>query len=148
MDPVEGGWEMSSEQKAHSALETIRQWCRALAGSPSSLAECGAEGLERMAHDIGVSTAELSQLAKQGPQSADLLCHRMEGLDLDGNEVARVERATFQDLQRVCSLCDCKRRCARDLARDPSDPVWKDYCPNVQTLAALGALPWTARREW
>ena len=139
---------MTSEQKTHSPLEAIRQWYRGFIGSQSVLGECGAEGLERMAHDIGVSTAELHQLAKQGQHSADLLGRRMDVLDLDENEVARVERATFQDLQRVCSMCDCKKRCARDLAHNPADPAWKDYCPNAQTLTALNALPWMARREW
>jgi hypothetical protein len=139
---------MSNEHKTHSPIEAIRQWYRGLTRSQSTLAECGAEGLERMAHDIGVSSAELYKLASRGPESADLLCRRMEVLDLDQDELARVERATFQDLQRVCSMCDCKKRCARDLARDPADPVWKDYCPNAQTLTALDTLPWTARREW
>jgi uncharacterized protein DUF6455 len=139
---------MTSEQKTHSPLEAIRQWCRGFVGSQSVLGECGVEGLERMAHDIGVSTAELHQLSKQGQHSADLLGRRMDVLDLDENEVARVERATFQDLQRVCSMCDCKKRCARDLARNPADQVWKDYCPNAQTLTALNGLPWMARREW
>ena len=139
---------MSNEQKIHSPMEAIRQWYRGLTRSQSTLAECGAEGLERMAHDIGVSSAELYKLASRGPESADLLCRRMEVLDLDHDEVARVERATFQDLQRVCSMCDCKKRCARDLARDPADPVWKDYCPNAQTLTALNALPWATRQEW
>ena len=138
---------MSNEQKIHSPMEAIRQWYRGLTRSQSTLAECGAEGLERMAHDIGVSSAELYKLASRGPESADLLCRRMEVLDLDHDEDARVERATFQDLQRVCSMCDCKKRCARDLARDPADPVWKDYCPNAQTLTALDTLP-MARREW
>jgi len=139
---------MSNEHKTHSPLQAIRRWYRGLSDSSSSLGECGAEGLERMAHDIGVSTTELCELAKRGPQSAELLCRRMEALDLNEDEVARVERATFQDLQRVCSMCDCKKRCARDLARDGADPVWKDYCPNAQALTALGALPWMARREW
>ena len=61
---------MTSEQKTHSPLEAIRQWYRGFIGSQSALGECGAEGLERMAHDIGVSTAELHQLAKQGQHSA------------------------------------------------------------------------------
>jgi hypothetical protein len=139
---------MSQEHKGRSPFEVIRQWCRGLAGSRSTLAQCEIEGGDRMAHDIGVSLAELHALASRGPQSADLLCRRMDVLDLDQNEVARTERATFQDLQRVCSMCDGKKRCARDLARNPDDPVWKEYCSNAQTLAALGALPWASRREW
>jgi len=139
---------MLDQQKTHSPIEAIRQWYRGLTRSQPGLADCGPEGLERMAHDIGMSSTELCRLASHGPESADLLFHRMEVLDLDRNEVGRVERATFQDLQRVCTMCNCQKRCARDLARDPNDPVWKDYCPNAQTLTALNALPWMARREW
>jgi hypothetical protein len=139
---------MLDRHKAHSPLEAIRQWYRGLIRPPASLADCGAEALERMAHDIGVSSAELDRLASCGPESGNLLARRMQVLDLDRKEVARVERATFQDLQRVCTMCDCKKRCARDLARDPTDASWKDYCLNAQTLTALGALPWMARQEW
>jgi Family of unknown function (DUF6455) len=119
-----------------------------LAAFQSSLANCSEEGLERMAHDLGVSGSELRKLASHGPESADSLLRRMAALDLDQNEVARTERATFQDLQRVCTMCECHKRCARDLARDPHDPAWKDYCPNAQTLTALSALPWMARQGW
>ena len=135
-------------QKSNSAHGAIWQWWHRLTGFQSSVGYCGEEGIERMAHDVGVSASELRVLAKRGPQSANLLLRRMEALDLEQNEVAQIERATFQDLQRVCSMCDCKRRCARDLARKPFDPSWRDYCPNAQTLAALGALPWAARQEW
>jgi Family of unknown function (DUF6455) len=137
-----------NQRKTYSPIEAVREWYRGLTRPQSSLADCGAEGLERMAHDIGVSSAELCKLASQGPESADLLLQRMEVLDLDQNEVARTERATFQDLQRVCSMCDCKKRCARDLAHDPAGPAWKEYCPNAQTLTALNALPWMTRQGW
>ena len=50
---------MSNEQKIHSPMEAIRQWYRGLTRSQSTLAECGAEGLERMAHDIGVERRAL-----------------------------------------------------------------------------------------
>ena len=135
-------------QKSHSPLAAIWQWCRGLASSASSFATCDEEAIERMAHDIGISGSELRKLAGFGPASADLLFQRMAALDLDQNEVAKTDRATFQDLQRVCTMCDCHRRCARDLARDPLDPVWKDYCPNASTLTALNALPWMVRQEW
>jgi hypothetical protein len=137
-----------NQYKTHSPIEAIREWCRGLIHPQSSLADCGNEALERMAHDVGVSSAELCKLATRGPESADLLLQRTKVLDLDQNEIARTERATFQDLQRVCSMCDCKKRCTRDLAYDPADPAWKDYCPNAQTLTALNALPWATRQEW
>ncbi len=141
---------MLEQLRRHSPIAAIRQWYRDWSKRSSALEfeYCGDEALERMAHDAGMSIGELRNLTHKGPQSADLMLCRMTALDLDADEVARTERATFQDMQRVCSMCDCHKRCARDLMRDSADPAWKDYCPNVQTLTALNALPWTARREW
>lgn len=137
-------------QKSWSPIAAILQWCRAATRS-DPLAElkcCGEEGIERMAKEIGVTAAELRRLASLGPGAADLLLRRMAALDLDRNEVSRIEPQTFQDLQRVCTLCESHRRCARDLGHDAADPAWQDYCPNAATLIALSALPWAARREW
>ncbi len=138
-------------QKSWSPTKAISTWWRNWTRSGSALLElkcCGEDEVERMAKDIGVSASELRRLARLGPDSADLLLRRMAALDLDRNEVSRTEPRTFQDLQRVCTMCDSKRRCKRDLACDSADPAWQDYCPNAATLMALNALPWRARGEW
>lgn len=132
-------------------FEGLRQWWRNWKAARSSGAElqCFAENeVERMAQELGVSAAELRQLAKRGPNSADLLLRRMAALDLDANEVAARELAAFRDLQRVCTMCESRGRCARELARDPASPSWEEHCPNVETLKSLQALPWRARSEW
>ena len=134
-------------EKRWSPIATIYQWCRDWTGS-LDLEGCGDDEVEHIAKDIGLSTSQLRKLAKLGPQSADLLSRRMAVLDLDPNEVSRVEPRAYQDLQRVCSMCECHRRCARDFACDPTIPAWKDYCPNAGTLTALNTLPWAARSEW
>jgi hypothetical protein len=132
-------------------IDGMRRWWRDWRGARSGAAElecCGACEVERLARDLGMSAAELRKIAGRGPESGDLLLNRMAALDLDRNEIAATEPRVFQDLQRVCALCENHRRCARDLARDSSDQAWEDYCPNVATLKVLNALPWTARREW
>jgi hypothetical protein len=130
-------------------LEAFWQWCRErlTAGSAAELQYCGDAEVERIAHEAGVTASEFNKLASKGPHSADLLLERMAALDLDPKEVAQVEPAVFHDLQRVCSMCAAHGRCIRDLHRDTADPAWKDYCPNVETLTDLDALPWAARRE-
>ena len=134
-----------------SLTKAVSQWWREWIRRGSARFElkcCGEEEVERMAKDIGVSPSELRRLANLGPDSADLLLRRMAALDLDRNEVSRTESRTFQDLQRVCTMCNHHRRCRGDLARDTDDPAWHDYCPNASTLMALNALPWRARSEW
>jgi hypothetical protein len=71
----------------------------------------------------------------------------MTALDLDRNEITRIEPQTFQDMQRVCIMCEHHRQCARDFARDSASGAWKEYCPNAATLIALNALPWAERHE-
>ena len=101
-----------------------------------------------MAKEAGLSVSELHSLARKGPHAADLLLRRMTALGLDPNQVSRTERATFQDMQRVCSMCASHRHCAQDLAHRPDNPEWREYCPNAETLTALNAMPWSARAEW
>jgi hypothetical protein len=142
---------LSGRQKSRSPIEAISRWWRDWMRKGSALSElkcCGEDEVERIAQDVGVTAAELRKLMSHGPEAAELLLRRMAALDLDRNEVSRTERRTFQDLQRVCTLCESRRRCARDLARDSADPAWRDYCPNGATLEALDALPWAARSEW
>lgn len=138
---------MLDQPKHHSPIGAIwRRWCDWI-GSQSELENCSEEAVERIAHDAGISAYELRAMANRGPHSADLLLKRMAALALDQNEILQTEPAAFRDLQRVCAMCDSHKRCTCDLAHDPDDPAWKDYCPNAQTLMALSALAWAARRD-
>jgi hypothetical protein len=40
----------------------------------------------------------------------------LAALKIDAAELARTQPAALRDLQRVCSLCDSKRRCRTELA--------------------------------
>ena len=91
--------------------------------------------LNRIAADAGISVAELRDLSRKTPGSAALLDRRLAVLGL--TETANVQPAVLRDLQRVCTQCKSKGRCSHDLDRDPSDPVWKWYCPNAETLLSL-----------
>jgi len=136
-------------QEKPGSLRTIWRWLRARSDSAAhELATVGDREVEQIAKDIGVSSAELYSLARSDANSADLLRTRMTALDLDCREVARLVPETLHDLQRVCTMCSERKRCAQDLARAASDSGWKDYCPNVATLVALDAMPWAARSEW
>jgi Family of unknown function (DUF6455) len=87
-----------------------------------------------IAHDLGVSPAELRVLAAQDKSAADLLLRRMETVRLDP---AQVDPAVMRDLQRCCSKCKDKVLCLHDLEDRPREATWPKYCPNEQTLAAL-----------
>jgi hypothetical protein len=120
----------------HRFAQRWRAW-RARRRSQAELRSCGSEDVERMAHDLGVGGRELCVLAGKWPDSADPLIRRMHEIELDASKIAEVEPAVIRDLQRVCSLCASKWRCARDLNSRPADAVWRQYCPNSTTLTAL-----------
>ena len=141
---------LAQGRRDRSPLKSMLAWCRAWfkRGSESDFGCCAEAEIERMARDVRLSVSELRALARKGPKAADLLQRRLAALGLDPTEVARLEPAAFRDLQRVCAMCKSHRRCARDFAHDAPLPAWESYCPNAETLAALSAMPWPARREW
>ncbi len=131
-------------------IDRLRQWWRNWRANSrfSELACCGEYEIERIARDLGMPVSELREVANRGPDAADLLLRRMAALNLNKDEVAAIVPGTFQDLQRLCTLCESHRQCARDLKRDPDERAWEDYCPNVAMLKVLNSLPWASRREW
>ena len=142
---------LSNARKRRSPVEVISRWWQVWTNNSPAQEEltcCAAGEVERIAKDIGMPASEFRKLASLGPQSAELLLRRMAALDLDRKEVAQVEPQTYRDLQRICALCESHRQCSRDLLRDSSDPAWEEYCPNVETLRALNAMPRSSRREW
>ena len=143
MTDLPGGEQNRSRFKA--MWRVLSDWVRAFRVHGGMLRRTGNRAYRpRRAHEPGRSPGR----RQAGTWAANLLLERMAVLDLDPAEVAQVGPQTFRDLQRVCSLCESKRRCTRDLAHDATAPRWEDYCPNAQTLMALDVLPWASRREW
>jgi hypothetical protein len=115
----------------------VRWWgnWRAARLGLAELADSGREA-ENIARDVGLSTAELYATAGASPDAAEQLKLRLKALHLDPAGVRRGD-SVVRDLERTCTLCGEKRRCERDLAHAPDDPVWQSYCPNADTLQAL-----------
>ncbi len=129
------------DQISSSPIEAILQWMwdRSRSRTLNELQSCGEQEVERIAQDSGLSVAEFRMLACLGPNATDLLERRMAALGHDPIAVSAAVPQTFRDLQRICSYCESPRQCLRDLARDPANPAWKDYCPNAKMLMVLHA---------
>lgn len=91
----------------------------------------------RIAHELGLSEDELTNLAAKGPHASDLLYERMNALGVSRTDVDRMGWGVIRDLEKSCSCCADKGQCKKDLAAHPDDPVWKDYCPNATSLEAI-----------
>ena len=129
-----------------SVFGAVARWWRRWTSTRSDLSElesCGADQIERMAQDLGLSASDLRSLVSHGPGGASLLRRRMAALHLDSDELARSEPATLRDLQRLCTMCTSRGRCARDFAQHSTDSDWqgwREYCPNAATLNMLSTV--------
>ncbi len=136
---------MTAPPRPWSILDSVRRWYRnwnAAREGAFELQCAGADEVERIAQELGLSSFELQSLVSH-PDERELLAKRMAGVHLEPRAVAQSDPSTSRDLQRVCAMCGFKYRCARDLAveaLDPSWQQWRDYCPNAATLSALGAF--------
>jgi len=119
-----------------SFLAKLVGWWRERGSVADELDEHGAD-FEHLAHDIGLSASDLRLISARGGNSSRQLPLRLSALGLDRKALSRAAPDVLRDLERVCSLCGQKPRCGRDLAVNPADPIWRDYCPNVPTLDAL-----------
>jgi hypothetical protein len=107
--------------------------------SMAALEGCGRGEVARIAHDLSLSPGELRSLAAKGPDSADLLYRRMDGLCVDRSSVEHGEPRAMWDMQKACSLCTSKGRCRHDFARGAEASAWQPYCPNDDMLNGLAA---------
>ena len=118
-------------------IEASKSWVRRRT-SINEVATLDSDELSCIAHELGISAAELRVLVNHDKNAADLLYRRMEQLRLDRNHV---DIAVLRDLQRCCSNCDLKQLCAHELEDKPKGAVWPKYCPNERTLVALTSEP-------
>ena len=82
-----------------------------------------------------MSAADLRRLERSGDVLQ--LPRMMAALGLDPKAVSRAEPALFRDMQRVCTMCDSKKRCGRDLDRGTAAANYQAYCANTASLDAL-----------
>lgn len=66
----------------------------------------------------------------------ELLPRRMAALGLDAAALGKTDTERLSRLAERCTLCDSAEQCAWDLAENPADPAWRQYCPNARQLAA------------
>src|SRR3569832_2273343 len=92
--------------------------------------------VEANAHELQLSSIELTTLALSPSRSAGSLNRRLSHAGLSENELAASHGDVLRDLRRVCSQCSSKARCVRELKRERRAAPAK-YCPSEQTLRAL-----------
>lgn len=127
---------MSTFSAVESFLTRFRDRWRAL----DELGHIDHGELDRIAKDLGVSTADLTTLAEQGPDAAHLLYERMHALGISRDNVEHAASGLMRDLERTCACCNEKGLCEKDLRGNPDGTPCKSYCPNAIALDDLVKL--------
>jgi hypothetical protein len=96
---------------------------------------------------IGGVAIACPALSESGPaaieDSSDLLKRRMRALHLDPDDLDRAPAWVTCIRTGLCSRCEARGRCMRELDDEFADPGWGDwrnYCPNATTLSILSTL--------
>jgi len=100
--------------------------------------EMDAASLGQIASELRMSSADLEALVRRGPHAADELPQMLAALGVDQQDLARTEPLVLRDMERVCSLCNHKRQCDRDLAAGTAAAHYQEYCGNADTIDGLG----------
>jgi len=100
--------------------------------------EMDAASFDQIASDLRISTADLEALVRRGPHSADELPKMLQALGIDQADLARTETLVLRDMERVCSLCDQKRRCGHELVTGSAAAHYEEFCANAPTIDGLG----------
>jgi len=126
-----------------SVFSAIGHWWKdMLAAQHESdvLVALGPDQFDRMAHDLGMTSDDLLDIAMRGPHASDEAPQMMEALGLDSVDLQENQRAVYLDVLRNCTNCGAKRRCDHDLKTGEAAEHFEEYCLNAYTLNALRAI--------
>ncbi len=104
----------------------------------NELRQLNTSEFDRIADELRVSPADLTDLVKQGPHAADQLPQMLAALGIDEEALARTQPLVLRDMERVCALCHHKGECVRDFAHGSAADHYEEYCPNAPTIETLG----------
>jgi hypothetical protein len=103
----------------------------------AQVCDCDDDEFRRIAHDLGVSANDLDGLVRAGPHAADELPKMMAALNLNADDIRRVEPLVMRDMERVCGLCSHKNRCDSELVAGTAAERHNEFCNNALTLDTL-----------
>lgn len=132
--------ELPRDQFVKDIFNGIADWVgkyRQKFGLGSQFGLCTPDDVVRVARDLRVTPGELQELARKGPNAADLVLKMLVALRVDPKALENTDPHVMRDLQRLCTTCGAKKRCKHELADGTAGDHFREFCPNAFTLEAL-----------
>jgi hypothetical protein len=129
-----------------AVLDVVADWVKHRRTHGHNLDRLPDAEVAKIAGDLGLSPADLRALDRLADQPLQLP-QMLEALHVDANALSRAQPLIVRDLERVCALCDAKKRCARELAagdaavtfEDLGRP-WCDPCGRPSDLSPVSCI--------
>jgi len=118
-------------------FQTLADWLKRRR-ERAELDALDADERNRVAHDLGVSTAELDFLVQESHDPIQLP-RMLAALGIDEARLLHAQPAMMRDMQRVCSLCGLADACSHMITDGVAGQTYPVFCPNADTLKALAA---------
>jgi hypothetical protein len=90
-----------------------------------------------IAHELCITPTDLDTFVRQGPHAVDELPKLLTALGIDEKALSRTQPLVLRDMARVCTSCQQKHQCDRDLDAGTSAQHYEEYCLNASTIDAL-----------
>jgi hypothetical protein len=97
----------------------------------------GAAEASAIARDLGVTETELRALAVHEDGIPKLLEGMLSALKITSEDFQAADRCLTRDMQSLCSVCNSKSRCRRELAGGRAAATFRTFCPNASNLEML-----------
>jgi hypothetical protein len=129
----------SANAVMNSVADAVRRW-KEVAASARELADFS-QTMATITEDLRLTPTELRTLVAKGADAAKELPCLLDALQISLQKIKEIDPMVLRDLQRVCTLCDHKHPCDRDIAAGTLAKNYDNYCPNAYTVKALKRDP-------
>ena len=121
----------------HGLLSQVAHWIVERMRASVEIVRLSRGDLDGMAHDLGVTEADLREVLPRGTDNTVLMEAMMRARGLDPAEVAHLSGTVMRDLELTCTHCGAVRRCRREIAAGTAAEYCDEFCGNAYTLDVL-----------
>ncbi|HEX2941592.1 MAG TPA: DUF6455 family protein [Rhodopila sp.] len=126
-----------STSTTHTLVGRALDWIRARRSIEAELATLSRADVQMLATDIGVTEADLRDVAPLVADHSDLLDEMMLARGLDPAAVRRAFAGVARDMAVTCARCRDSGTCRRKLADGTAAAEIDAFCGNAAIIASL-----------
>lgn len=103
----------------------------------AELGELDPDEYHRMAHELGLTAADLDALVRRGVDGAEELPQMLRALGFDEEAINKIAPPQMMEMRHACAGCTHKRTCHANLATKTAAAHYEDYCANANEITLM-----------